>query len=323
MSINVSVCLPTYNCGPYVAEAIESVIDQVFTDFEFIIIDDCSTDDTRQIVARYATRDKRIRFLQNPQNIGMVNNWNRCLQEAQGEYIKFLFGDDLLASRHALQRMVSVMDTDLSVSLVASSRYVIDEGSRIIKLLSRYGKRDIIMQGTEVIRDCLLEQRNYIGEPSVVLFRRAQGIRGFDVRYRQFVDLAMWIHLLEQGNFAYLHEPLCSFRIHERQATAVNLETNVHIDEQILLARDHGEDPILRLTDLEKAYLWFIPARNIWKSYRRYGKLSRETARERIMTLYRGNLRAFYAFFPIYRIVKLYRSIARRIMLLTRRRLIQ
>lgn len=322
MSIKVSVCLPTYNCAPYVAEAIESVLGQSYSDFELIIIDNCSTDDTRQIVGTYADRDSRVRLLKNPQNIGMVNNWNRCLQEAQGEYIKFLFGDDLLSSSSALQKMVSVLDKDRSLALVASARFVIDSGSTIVKLLSRYGNRDIIMPGTDVVRDCLLEQRNFIGEPSVVLFRREQGKRGFDGRYRQFVDLEMWMHLLEQGAFAYLHEPLCSFRTHDRQATAENLDANVHIDDQVLLAEVYAHRPYLSFSSWERAYLRSVPAMSYWKLSRRHGKMSRETAQTRIQALYQGKFFRFYLFFPIHRIFKLYQTVRRRLMIKTRKRLI-
>ena len=321
MTARVSVCLPAYNCAPYMAEAIESVLEQTYADFQFIIIDDCSTDDTRSIIRRYASRDGRIRSLENEQNAGMVQNWNRCLQEARGEHVKFLFGDDRLASRDALKAMVDVMDADRSLSLVASSRYVIDERSRVVKQLSRYGSRDIVMSGHEVIRDCLLEQRNLIGEPSVVLFRRSQAGRGFDPRYRQFVDLEMWFHLLEQGGFAYLQEPLCSFRVHDRQATTVNLDGNVQIDEQILLLNEYAARPYLRLSSLERAYMRFIPARNIWRLYRRHGKMTREAARERIKTLFQGNMSAFYLFFPVHRLIRSYHGLARRFMLLTRKRL--
>jgi glycosyltransferase involved in cell wall biosynthesis len=321
MTPRVSVCLPIYNCAQYVAETIESVYEQTYADYELIIIDDCSTDGTRDIIGRCASRGGRIRFIANEQNVGMVCNWNRCLHEAQGEYIKFLFGDDRLASREALREMVAVMEADRSLSLVASSRYVIDDRSRIVKQLSRYGNRDIVMAGPDVIRDCLLEQRNLIGEPSVVLFRRSQAGRGFDTRYRQFVDLEMWFHLLEQGCFAYLNEPLSSFRVHDRQATAANHDENVHVDEQIMLAREYSSRSYLRWTRLERAFMRFIPARNIWRLYCRHGRFSRESAWERIKALYDGNVSAFFLFFPVHRLVRYYQGLARRLMIMTRKRM--
>jgi glycosyltransferase involved in cell wall biosynthesis len=100
----ISVCIPAYNNESFIAEAIESVLAQSFGDFELLVIDDCSLDRTRQIVASFATRDSRIVLLENSRNLGMVHNWNRCLKVARGEFIKFLFGDDLLSAPNALEK---------------------------------------------------------------------------------------------------------------------------------------------------------------------------------------------------------------------------
>src|SRR3974377_931912 len=100
-SPKVSVLVPTYNYARYLPEAIESVLEQDFQDFEVLISDDCSTDGSAEVIARYAAKDSRIRFKIHPANLGMVENWNWCLSEARGDYIKFLFGDDRLAGREA------------------------------------------------------------------------------------------------------------------------------------------------------------------------------------------------------------------------------
>src|ERR1700691_6171602 len=98
----VSVLIPTYNYARYLAEAIESVLEQDFQDFELLIVDDCSSDNTAEVVQPFCARDARVRFAVNPTNLGMVNNWQRCLDHARGSYIKFLFGDDTLANPQAL-----------------------------------------------------------------------------------------------------------------------------------------------------------------------------------------------------------------------------
>jgi glycosyltransferase involved in cell wall biosynthesis len=323
MAPRVSICVPVFNSSRYLAEAFDSILEQTFSDFEVIAIDDRSTDDSPDIIRLYASRDRRIRCSINEQNVGMVKNWNKCLFSAQGEYIKYLFGDDRFASAGALRTMVAAMDADRSLSLVASARSVIDRKSHIVKVVAKYGTKDVVLPGATVIRDCLIGQRNLIGEPSAVLFRRVQGVRGFDERYRQIVDLEMWLHLLGKGDFAYFHEPLCSFRVHEQQATAGNIESAVHIEEEAMLFRDFAGDRHVRLTSLEKAYMRFIPAYNYWKLYRRHGTLTREAAREKIRALYQGNLSSFYLFFPIHRIFKFYLTVARRMAILAERRLIQ
>src|SRR5471032_2980636 len=101
----VSVLIPTYNYARFLPEAIESILAQDFQDFELLISDDCSTDNSAEVIARYAAQDKRIRFQIHSANLGMVQNWNWCLSQARGEFIKYVFGDDKLASPTAITQM--------------------------------------------------------------------------------------------------------------------------------------------------------------------------------------------------------------------------
>ncbi len=310
MGTKVSVCMPTYNFAPYLAEAIESVLYQTFTDFEFLIIDDCSQDASADIIRHYAERDARIRFIANKHNLGMVENWNYCLQEAGGEYVKYLFGDDNLASRDALARMVSVLDTEPSVALVASARNIIDEQSAILSV--KYGYQNAgKVTGTKIIQDCLFEQRNKIGEPSVVLFRKDLALRGFNVAYQQLVDLEMWFALLEQGDFYFIDEPLCSFREHAGQQTKKNLARGLGIDEAYLLLQDYAEKPYVNMSRFKRAYMNYLPAYSVWKLFSKHHKISKDKALDQIREQYGYDKKIFYAFFPAFKLYKLYREVKR------------
>ncbi|HVS53446.1 MAG TPA: glycosyltransferase [Opitutaceae bacterium] len=241
----VSVLLPTYNYARFLPEAIESVLAQDFTDFELLISDDASRDDSAAVIRRFAARDPRIRVRIYSENIGMVANWNACLRQARGDYIKFIFGDDCFMRPDALGRMVAQLDATPEAVLVASARTILDAHSRVVTIWNDW-RAPGFHRGAEVIRRCLREDRNLIGEPSAVLFRRAAAQRGFDPQFRQVVDLDMWLHLLRGGDFVYLAEPLCAFRQHEEQQTAVNRRANVGPLECLaLLARYLDE---LRLT---------------------------------------------------------------------------
>jgi glycosyltransferase involved in cell wall biosynthesis len=120
----VSVLMPAFNYGRFLGEAIESVLAQDFTDYELIIMDDCSADESKAVAERYAGRHPRFRFEVNPRNFGMAPNWNRCLAAAGGVYIKYLFGDDKLASPTALGQLVAMLDSDPSLALAASGRII-------------------------------------------------------------------------------------------------------------------------------------------------------------------------------------------------------
>ena len=214
----ISVCIDSFNYGRFLPEAIDSVLAQTFADFEVIILDDCSTDDSFEIAKQYAERDRRIIARRNCQNLGMVKNRNACLALARGEYVKWLHADDFLCSTDALAKMAAALDGNHAVSLVASARRIVDEKSRPIETWSCFAEQRPLA-GTTVINRCLFEQRNLIGGPSAVMFRRAQAGRGFDEKFFVMADLEMWFHLLEQGCFSYVQEPLCAFRSHGRQQT--------------------------------------------------------------------------------------------------------
>lgn len=298
--MKVSVCIPTYRYGRYIAETIDSILGQTFTDFELLIVDDNSQDGTADIVVSYAQRDPRIRFSVNPENLGMVKNWNYCLSQAQGDYIKFVFGDDLLASPDSLARMVSLLDADQSISLVASSRNLINERSEVQAIASGFHK-DCTLPGTEVINYCLLRQKNLIGEPTVTMFRRSQAGRGFKENYQQIVDLEMWFHLLEQGRFAYISDQLCSFRVHERQQTARNNENLNDVDDVLYLLEDYAGKGYITLPRFMKGYLRYDHLYGIRKRSLR-DEVKRQAAQKLISS--HCGAAAFWAWYPFYKVFK-------------------
>ncbi len=297
-SPKVSVCIPSYNCARFLSGAIESVLGQSFTGFELIIADDCSADESREVIGRYAARDSRIVPVFGETNRGMVPNWNFCLELSRGEYIHFLFCDDLLASPDAIGRMVEVLDSDRSVSLVGSARHFIDEAGAVLKTESRF-PGGIVAEGTAIINRCIREGRNLIGEPSVVMFRRGQARRGFDPRYRQLVDLEMWLHLLEHGRFSFLGELLASFRVHAGQQTRQNVRDLAHIDDMFLLLDDYLDKGSVRGGPIDRWFMYYNQCYRIWKLYRQ-GLLDPATARRKIAE--RRPLWSFRAFLPLYKV---------------------
>jgi glycosyltransferase involved in cell wall biosynthesis len=218
----VSVLIPTYNYARFLPQAIESVLNQSFRDFELIIGDDNSTDSSAEVIRTFAAQDARIRFSIHERNLGMVENWNWCLAQAKGVYVKYLFGDDFLLATDALERLVQLVESKPGIDLAASARTVVDDNSSPVQVWDDM-EEDGILKGEKVAFDCLKTYRNLIGEPSVVLFRREKAQRGFDTSFRQAVDLELWLHLLHQGgDVAYTRIPLCAFRRHSLQQTALN-----------------------------------------------------------------------------------------------------
>jgi len=244
----VSVLIPTYRYGRFLPEAIESVLAQTFTDFELIVSDDASPDDSAAVIRRYAAKDTRIRAQLHPRNLGMVSNWNWCLQQARGEYVKFLFGDDLLCSPDSLGAMVRALEAEPRAALVASARTIIDESSDRIDLWDELGDSGYY-RGEEVISQCFSRDRNLVGEPSAVLFRRSAAGRGFDPGLCQLVDEELWFHLLTSGGMVYTSEPLCAFRRHGAQQTVVNQATGIATVENVRLISRYFEQYAVSVGD--------------------------------------------------------------------------
>jgi hypothetical protein len=217
----VSVCIPTYNHAQFIGAAIESVLKQTFQDFEIIVTDNASQDNTAEVVECYASHDPRIRYVRNPSNLGMVGNWNLCLSLATGEYLQLLCSDDLLEP-DCLAVLSGLFDQHPSAALASCARGIIT-GSEYSSYLAYSGKEEFVA-GPECIRNMLIKG-NIIGEPTAVMFRRILAGRGFDNSYAQLTDMELWLHLLQQGDFAFSPLVLCLYRQHDTQETKKNMKS--------------------------------------------------------------------------------------------------
>src|ERR1700722_12216332 len=125
MAPRLSVGLPVYNSSTYVAESIEALLGQTFEDFELIISDNASTDDTGEICRRYEKMDSRVRYFRQSRNVGLAPNHNFCVTKARGELFKWGAGDDLYA-RDLIEKCVAALDENPKVVLAHSWTAMID-----------------------------------------------------------------------------------------------------------------------------------------------------------------------------------------------------
>lgn len=127
----VSIGLPVRNGGRYLAQAIESVLEQTYRDFELILCDNASTDNTAEICQRYAARDARVRVERSERNVGAAGNFNRALRLARGEYFKWVAHDDLCAPTF-IERCVAVLDAAPNVTVAHPRARLIDADGTVI-----------------------------------------------------------------------------------------------------------------------------------------------------------------------------------------------
>ncbi|HJT79977.1 MAG TPA: glycosyltransferase [Chthoniobacterales bacterium] len=269
MTPKVSVCIDSFNYGRFLPEAIESVLNQSFQDFEIIITDDCSTDGSLAIAQNFQRKDSRIVVDVAAANRGMVKNRNACLRRATGEYVKWLHADDFLNSTDALAKMVGALENP-AVSLAASARQIVDEQSHPLTIWSCFAEKRPVA-GPGVINRCLFEQRNLIGGPSAVIFRRSLAGRGFDETFFVMADLEMWFHLLEQGSFSYLDEPLCAIRQHGHQQTEKDKSSLAPALENRELIRRYLPKRYVQLRSWIRQYLEYDAVRRIVRRSKKLG----------------------------------------------------
>jgi glycosyltransferase involved in cell wall biosynthesis len=221
----VSVLIPTYNSAPFLDEAIQSVLNQSYPDFELIIVDNKSTDNTSEVIEKYLG-DKRVSYYINQTNIGLVNNFNKCLTYAKGDYIKFLCSDDKFHP-DLLSKFVQVLDAYPNVVLVTSNKEGFGTKSFTERPPVQYlqpGKKVI----SQSIQDC-----NWIGEPTTVMFRRKNlQVGNFNNEYKYFPDWDMWLRQLTLGDCYIIPETLSYFRLHPNQVTAINYQNLTNYFEE-------------------------------------------------------------------------------------------
>lgn len=259
----VSVCIPTFNGAGYIREALESVLCQTYQDFEIVIVDNASTDHTGTVAAEFSVRSEKIRYFRNQQNIGLAANLNRCMQLARGEYIKYLCVDDLLTP-DCLERMVPALEKAPNVSLVCGGRISIDEQGRAFAL-KRYSSREETVSGQMVISRCLFGG-NYIGEPTAVMFRKADSCSGFRDDLPQLMDMQLWFKLLEGRALLSLEAPICSIRFHKGQVTQENIRSGKVVEDNVRLFNEFVGKSYLKITPYLATKHKLLMTYRIWMS---------------------------------------------------------
>lgn len=231
----VSVLIPTYNGQNYLKRAIDSTLMQSFSDFELVIVDDASCDQTFKVASAY--RDPRIRIFKNDHRLGLAANWNRCLSLARGPYIKYLHQDDEL-ELNALREMVAFLEDHEDVGLLSTPYHVIDDRGTVKKealIHERFPPG--IHNGRKVIHESVLALENFIGSPSSVMLRidlvKKFGL--FDTTFYYSVDWEMWLRILGRSSWGYLAEPQSKFRVHQESETAKVLQKRQRTPDRIRL----------------------------------------------------------------------------------------
>lgn len=272
----VSICIPTYNGEKYILEALESAVNQTYPNLEIVISDDTSCDKTIQIITEFQKgRDISINiFHHTPSGIGA--NWNNCMKHANGEYIKFLFQDDVLFPT-CVEELLTLFSLHKDLGLAACKREIIVEEKATTATETWKTKYGDLQEGIElkkngyyildsgILKNEKFIKNNKIGEPSTVLFPRVivEKVGFFREDLIQVLDLEFYCRILKHRKIIILNKELAAFRIHPAQATNVNKNN---------ISKDY--EKYYRL--LYKYYFWHLgykTQKNLVKRFHPLGKL--------------------------------------------------
>lgn len=204
----VSIIMPTYNCGQFITESILSVQQQTYKDWELIIVDDCSQDNTEEVLQKFE-QDSRIQYIKLDQNGGPAVARNTGIEKADGEYIAFLDSDDLWTS-NKLEKQLTFMQAN-DYNFTCTSYDQIDEKGQFL---------DRIIQSKKQLNYNKLLLNNYVGNSTVIYNCKNLGkITAPVIRKRN--DYALWLKILKREPYVYgLDEVLAHYRVRENSVSS-------------------------------------------------------------------------------------------------------
>lgn len=213
----ISIILPVYNGASRIQEAMDSVISQSCADWELLVVDDGSTDNTAEVVSRFAKNDLRIQYIKNEVNLGIQKTLNRGLKEAQGEYIARIDDDDMWVDNDKLRKQAEFLEKNGEYVLVGTGAILIDEDK---EELSRF----IMPENDADIRNKILSKNCFIH--SSVMFKKSAVLKfgGYDESKstQHIEDYDLWLKLGTIGKFSNLSRYSVSLKQGKRTISAKN-----------------------------------------------------------------------------------------------------
>lgn len=207
----LSVTVLNYNYAHYLPECLDSILRQTWTDFEIILINDCSTDDSLGVIERYLA-DPRIRLVNHTENQGFVPSLIEGAQLSRGKYITVISADDYCVSDRAFETLLQMLEEDAS-AVFAYSAYGEYAHDGVRRHLCCTHPHSFVRSGVDAFREIVIE--NFVLHSGTIVRRSAyQAVGGYDASTRYAVDGKMWLLLCSQGQVAYCADELYAYRVH-------------------------------------------------------------------------------------------------------------
>lgn len=260
----VSVIIPNYNHGKYLKKRVDSVLSQTFQDIEVIVLDDASTDDSREILEQYRSNEKISEIIYNEENTGNpFYQWNEGIVRAKGKYIWIAESDDW-CENNMLQYLLDGIERDEMCTISYCQSYCVD-GENNIKWQSSYHKLEDIVTGRQFINQYMIRV-NTIFNASMAIWRRdAYNKISHDFKdYRFAGDKLFWIRLAEQGKVAINGRIMNYFRKHDTDVSGHAIRSGLGYLEDMRILNVLYNEQIIDGTAYYKGYKKFF--REYWEN---------------------------------------------------------
>jgi glycosyltransferase involved in cell wall biosynthesis len=242
--VRISVIVPNYNHAKYLEQRIDTILDQTYQDWEIIILDDNSEDNSREIIDVYIKRYPSIKCFYNESNSGNpFKQWDLGVSKATGEYIWIAESDDF-ADPLFLERSAQLLSENPSLGLVYCNSIVTDEETNSEYLISDSKKNlqnnkwseDYLNGGRDEINECLFRQ-NTINNVSGVLFRKSSYIEaGYAAHSMKYCgDWFLYIRILLRSDIGYISTPLNTLRLHARSSNKDYYTDSTYLSEVLMI----------------------------------------------------------------------------------------
>jgi len=227
-----TVLMPVYNSEKFLREAVESILNQTFSDFEFLVINDGSTDKSVEIIESY--NDSRIRLVHNEQNLGLIATLNKGLNLANGEYIARMDGDDI-SLVHRLEKQVEFLDCNPDIAICGT---LIKTFGNVNSSVFRYPQDSDLIKSTLLFK-CAL------AHPAVMIRKSAIDGLYFNYSYKHAEDYELWTRASKFLKFYNIQDVHLLYRMHENQVSQGHSQDQLISTRKIMLnqLKEFGIEP--------------------------------------------------------------------------------
>ncbi len=246
----VSIIMPSWNTAGFISESIQSVIDQTYQSWELIIVDDCSTDNTDEVVASFD--DPRIKYIKNDKNCGAALTRNRALREAQGEWIAFLDSDDLWASEK-LEKQITFMNKNNYVLSYTEYEKIDEENNPL----------HIYVSGPTIVNRKKMYHYDYIGQLTMIYSAKHFGlIQIKDIKKNNDYAIRLKLFKIPNTEGHLLRDNLAKYRVRKRSISHDKLRKKLKSHFDLFHLCDERSTPIA---------FWYA-CRNMWFGFLKKSK---------------------------------------------------